>query len=58
VVDFDAAVDALRVAGVVFLVEQMDSGVCRMTIVLDPDGNAVAITKGARNEDISEETNR
>lgn len=45
VADFDAAVNALRVAGVVFVVDPMDSGVCRMTIVLDPDGNAVGIHK-------------
>lgn len=41
--DFDAAVSALRAAKVAFAVEPMDSGVCRMAIVLDPDGNAVGI---------------
>lgn len=43
VADFDAAVLALRGAKVPFAVEPMDSGVCRMAIVLDPDGNALAI---------------
>src|SRR5688572_5265455 len=43
VVDFDGAVEALRTARVAFAVEPMDSGVCRMAIVLDPDGNAIAI---------------
>ena len=43
VVDFDAAVETLRAANATFAVEPMDSGVCRMTIVLDPDGNAIAI---------------
>ena len=43
VVDFDVAVQTLRAAHVVFAVEPMDSGVCRMAIVLDPDGNAIAV---------------
>ena len=43
--DFDSAVNALREAGVPFVVEAMDSGVCRMAIVKDPDGNALAIHK-------------
>lgn len=43
VVDFDAAVETLRAANVTFAVEPMDSGVCRMAIVLDPDGNAIAV---------------
>ena len=41
--DFDAAVRALQEAGTVFAVEPMDTGVCQMAIVLDPDGNALAI---------------
>ena len=45
VVDFDRAITALRVAHVTFAVEPMDSGVCRMAIVLDPDGNSLAIHK-------------
>ena len=43
VADFDGAIDALRGAKVPFAVEPMDSGVCRMAIVLDPDGNAITI---------------
>jgi predicted enzyme related to lactoylglutathione lyase len=43
--DFDSAVNTLRDAGVTFAVEPMDSGVCRMTIVQDPDGNSVAVHK-------------
>lgn len=43
--DFDVAMNVLRTAAVKFVVEPMDSGVCRMAIVLDPDGNALAIHK-------------
>lgn len=45
VADFDAAVAALRAAGVRFVIEPMDSGVCRMAIFLDPDGNALGVHK-------------
>lgn len=49
VVNFDVAVNTLRVAGVVFATEPMDTGVCRMAIVLDPDGNALAVhQRGAK----------
>lgn len=41
--DFDAAIAALRAAEVRFFVEPMDSGMCRMAIVADPDGNSLAI---------------
>lgn len=41
--DFDAAIAALKAAGVKFLLEPMDSGVCRMAIVTDPDGNSLCI---------------
>ncbi len=41
--DFDAAVSALREAGTRFVIEPMDSGFCRMAIVLDPDGNSLCI---------------
>jgi predicted enzyme related to lactoylglutathione lyase len=49
VADFDDAIETLRGANVPFAVEPMDSGVCRMAIVLDPDGNAITIhqRKGA-----------
>ena len=43
VADFDAAVQALRAAEVKFAAEPMDTGVCRMAFVLDPDGNALAL---------------
>jgi predicted enzyme related to lactoylglutathione lyase len=46
--DFDAAVAALREAGVRFTLEPVDSGVCRMAVVLDPDGNSLTIHR--RNE--------
>lgn len=45
VADFDAAVAAVREAGVTFALEPMDTGVCRMAIMLDPDGNALALHK-------------
>jgi predicted enzyme related to lactoylglutathione lyase len=41
--DFDGAVAALREAKVKFALEPMDSGVCRMAFVFDPDGNALAL---------------
>ncbi len=43
VADFDAAIAVLRAAAVTFAIEPMDSGVCQMAIVLDPDGNSLAI---------------
>ncbi len=43
--DFDAAINTLREAKVKFVIEPMDSGVCRMAIILDPDGNSLAIHK-------------
>jgi predicted enzyme related to lactoylglutathione lyase len=43
VAEFDAAVSALRAAKVKFLIEPMDSGVCCMAIVSDPDGNSLCI---------------
>jgi predicted enzyme related to lactoylglutathione lyase len=41
--DFDAAIAALRAAGVKFFLEPMDTGVCRMAIIADPDGNSLLI---------------
>ena len=43
VADFPAAIAALRAAGTAFLIEPMDSGVCHMAIVADPDGNSLCI---------------
>lgn len=43
--EFDEAITALKQAGVIFYIEAMDSGACRMAIVSDPDGNSIAIHK-------------
>ena len=43
--DFDAAVEHLRQAGATITMEPMDSGVCRMMSIADPDGNPVLIHK-------------
>lgn len=43
--DFDAAVETLRTAGVKFLYGPMDTGVCKMLIIPDPDGNSLVIHK-------------
>ncbi|HEY0966235.1 MAG TPA: VOC family protein [Opitutaceae bacterium] len=47
VVDFDAAIAHLREYRVPFVLEPMDSGVCRMAIIADPDGNSLAIHRRA-----------
>ncbi len=43
VADFAAAVAVLRGGGVKFAIEPMDTGVCEMAIVADPDGNSLII---------------
>lgn len=43
--DFDVAINALRAAKAAFALEPMDSGVCRMAVILDPDGNSLLIHK-------------
>lgn len=43
VADFDAAVATLKAAKVKFLLEAMDSEMCRMAVVADPDGNSLCI---------------
>lgn len=43
VADFAAAVAALRDGGVRFYLGPMDTGVCEMAIVADPDGNSLII---------------
>jgi len=43
VADFDAAVAHLRANNVTFNLEPMDTPVCRMAIVADPDGNSIVI---------------
>jgi predicted enzyme related to lactoylglutathione lyase len=47
--DFDAAINALRDENVKFAMEPMDSGVCRMAYILDPDGNSLGIHKRRQN---------
>ena len=41
--DFDATVAALRQRGVRFTVEPLDVPTCRLAVILDPDGNSLAI---------------
>ncbi len=41
--EFDPAISALKQAGVKFAIEPMDTGVCRMAIIADPDGNSLVI---------------
>jgi predicted enzyme related to lactoylglutathione lyase len=43
--NFDSAIAELKRAGTKFRVEPMESPVCHMAIVFDPDGNAVCIHK-------------
>ena len=43
--DLDAAVAYLRSANVTITMEPMDSGVCRMASIADPDGNPLLIHK-------------
>lgn len=41
--DFDGAVKRLKEHGVTFSVEAMESPVCHMAVVSDPDGNSITI---------------
>ncbi len=43
--DLDATVTKLKESGVTFDMEVMDTPVCRMAVVLDPDGSKVMIHK-------------
>ncbi len=43
--DFDAAVAQLKSSGVKFRIEPLQTPVCRMTMVFDPDGNSVCLHK-------------
>ena len=43
--DLDATVAKLKESGVTFDMEVMDTPVCRMAVVLDPDGSKVMIHK-------------
>jgi predicted enzyme related to lactoylglutathione lyase len=41
--DFGAAMNRLRECGCTFTLEPMETPVCHMAAVLDPDGNSVMI---------------
>jgi catechol 2,3-dioxygenase-like lactoylglutathione lyase family enzyme len=41
--DFDAAIKRLRASGCAFRLEPLETPVCHMAVVLDPDGNSVTI---------------
>jgi predicted enzyme related to lactoylglutathione lyase len=43
--DFDAAIKDLKAANVTFAAEGIESPVCRMAVVQDPDGNKIIIHK-------------
>jgi catechol 2,3-dioxygenase-like lactoylglutathione lyase family enzyme len=43
VVDFTKAVDELRAKKVKFLMEPLDTSVCHMALIEDPDGNQIMI---------------
>jgi predicted enzyme related to lactoylglutathione lyase len=43
VADFDAAVGFLRAKKTPFVLEPFDSGVCRLAVISDPDGNSLTI---------------
>jgi predicted enzyme related to lactoylglutathione lyase len=41
--DFDEAIARLKKSEVTFSAEPMDTPVCRLAVVLDPDGNSITI---------------
>jgi hypothetical protein len=41
--DFDAAINRLRATGCTFRLEPMETPVCHMAVVFDPDGNSLMI---------------
>jgi predicted enzyme related to lactoylglutathione lyase len=43
--DFDSAVTSLRANNVRFTLEPLETPVCRMAIIKDPDGNSICIHK-------------
>ena len=43
--DFDAAMKQLKASGALFRIEPMETPVCRMAVVADPDGNSITIHK-------------
>lgn len=46
--DVDAAIAKLRAKSVRIKIEPFDTGVCRMAVVLDPEGNALTIHQKTR----------
>lgn len=47
--DYDAALAEAKAAGAKIYMDTMDTGVCRMAVLADPDGNSIMIHK--RNPD-------
>lgn len=45
--DFDSAIETVRAAGTKFLLEPMTYPSCKLAVVTDPDGNAVALHQRA-----------
>jgi predicted enzyme related to lactoylglutathione lyase len=43
--DLDAEITRLKAKGVKFVMEAMDSPICRFAILLDPDGNQLMVHK-------------
>ena len=43
--DFDKAIEHLRAKSVKFRIEPMQTRVCRMAMIFDPDGNTICIHK-------------
>ncbi len=43
--DFEAATKQLKASWAAFRVEPMETPVCRMAVVADPDGNSITIHK-------------
>ena len=43
VADFNTAVADLRAAGTKFVIEPTESPVCHLAVVVDPDGNSIAL---------------
>ena len=43
--DFEAATRQLKASGAVFRVEPMETPVCHMAVISDPDGNSITIHK-------------
>lgn len=46
--DFDVAIADLKAAGATFSMEPIESPVCRMAVVQDPDGNSITVHKRKR----------